>query len=350
MPQVIADSSVVGSPAIVATSIVARAVEGHSTNDHGIVGKSIQGAGIFGRSENQRGVEGHSTNDHGVIGESAKGAGVFGISDTSSGVEGHSKGPSTEAHGVVGHSTNGTGVFGFSDNQRGVEGRSTKDHGVVGKSTEGAGVFGRSENQRGVEGHSNKDHGVFGESIQGSGVLGVSENSNGLEGRSVRHIGIVAKGGRLAALFDGDVEVTGDIRLSNADCAEDFDMDVDAITEPGTVMVIRDEGVLRHSERAFDKKVAGVISGAGGYKPGMILDTHRPRNGRQPIALLGKVFCKVDAQFGAIEVGDLLTTSPTPGHAMKTTNPAEAFGAVLGKALRPFRDGTGLIPILIALQ
>jgi hypothetical protein len=138
--------------------------------------------------------------------------------------------------------------------------------------------------------------------------------------------------------------------LSNADCAEDFDMDVDAIVEPGTVMVIRDEGVLRHSEQAFDKKVAGVISGAGGYKPGMILDTRQPRNARQPIALLGKVFCKVDAQFGAIEVGDLLTTSPTPGHAMKTINPAEALGAVLGKALRPFRDGTGLIPILVALQ
>ena len=82
----------------------------------------------------------------------------------------------------------------------------------------------------------------------------------------------------------------------------------------------------------------------------MILDTRQPRNARQPIALLGKVFCKVDAQFGAIEVGDLLTTSPTPGHAMKTINPAEALGAVLGKALRPFRDGTGLIPILVALQ
>ena len=65
---------------------------------------------------------------------------------------------------------------------------------------------------------------------------------------------------------------------------------------------------------------------------------------------MGKVFCKVDAQFGAIEVGDLLTTSPTPGHAMKTSDPFKAFGAVIGKALRPFTAGRGLIPILIALQ
>ena len=65
---------------------------------------------------------------------------------------------------------------------------------------------------------------------------------------------------------------------------------------------------------------------------------------------MGKVFCKVDAQFGAIEVGDLLTTSPTPGHAMKTNDPFKAFGAVIGKALRPLKEGQGLIPILIALQ
>ena len=47
--------------------------------------------------------------------------------------------------------------------------------------------------------------------------------------------------------------------------------------------------------------------------------------------LVGKVFCKVD---GAIDVGDLLTTSQTPGHAMKATDPQRAFGAVIGKALK----------------
>src|SRR6185369_14315793 len=120
--------------------------------------------------------------------------------------------------------------------------------------------------------------------------------------------------------------------------------------EPGTVMVLGNEGTLSESQQAYDKRVAGVISGAGEYMKEIVLDKQQTSGNRQPIALLGKVFCKVDAQFGAIEVGDLLTSSPTPGHAMKTSDPFKAFGAVIGKALRPLKEGQGLIPILIALQ
>ena len=36
--------------------------------------------------------------------------------------------------------------------------------------------------------------------------------------------------------------------------------------------------------------------------------------------------------------------------AMKAADPARAFGAVIGKALRPMREGCGLIPILVSLQ
>jgi hypothetical protein len=115
-------------------------------------------------------------------------------------------------------------------------------------------------------------------------------------------------------------------------------------------MVLGHEGALFESQQAYDKRVAGVISGAGDYKPGIVLDKRQTQGNRQPVALLGKVFCKVDAQYGAIEVGDLLTTSPTPGHAMKTSDPFKAFGAVIGKALRPLGEGQGLIPVLIALQ
>jgi hypothetical protein len=93
-----------------------------------------------------------------------------------------------------------------------------------------------------------------------------------------------------------------------------------------------------------------VISGAGEFKPGMILDRRDSVGKRAPLALVGKVYCRADAQYGSIEVGDLLTTSPTPGHAMKACNSQQAFGAVIGKALRPLRRGQGLVPILIALQ
>jgi hypothetical protein len=115
-------------------------------------------------------------------------------------------------------------------------------------------------------------------------------------------------------------------------------------------MVLGDEGVLHTSRQAYDKRVAGIVSCAGAYQPALILDRQADSANRLPIALFGKVFCKVDATFGAVEIGDLLTTSPTPGHAMKVGDPAQALGAIVGKALRPLADGQGLIPVLVALQ
>ena len=120
--------------------------------------------------------------------------------------------------------------------------------------------------------------------------------------------------------------------------------------DPGTVMVIDDNGAVKPSEQAYDKRVAGVISGGGNYKPGITLDKQSSGGNRKPIRLVGKVYCKVDANYSAVAVGDLLTTSPTSGHAMKVVDPVKAFGAVIGKALRPMTAGQGLIPILIALQ
>jgi len=142
---------------------------------------------------------------------------------------------------------------------------------------------------------------------------------------------------------------SGDIILANADCAEDFDVAGAAGIEPGSVMVLGDDGMLLESTEAYDKRVAGVISGAGDYKPGIVLDRKRSERARMPLALMGKAYCKVDSALAPVAVGDLLTTSSTPGHAMKATDPLRAFGAVIGKALRPLHEGRGLIPVLIAL-
>jgi hypothetical protein len=168
--------------------------------------------------------------------------------------------------------------------------------------------------------------------------------------RATGNVGIGTTAPREKLEVNGNIVTNGDIRLTNADCAEDFNIGMDISVEPGTVMVLGEEGELFPSQHAYDKRVAGVVSGAGDYKPGIVLDKQKSDRNRQPIALLGKVYCKVDAQYGAIEVGDLLTTSPTPGHAMKTDDPVKALGAMLGKALRPLAEGQGLIPILIALQ
>ncbi len=147
--------------------------------------------------------------------------------------------------------------------------------------------------------------------------------------------------------LDGE---TGAVHVPNADCAEDFPLAVGVELEAGDVVVFDDASALRRSDQAYDKRVAGVISGAGDTRPGIVLGRRRHQEPRLPVALVGKVNCKVDAGFGAIEVGDLLTTSPRAGHAMKAGDPARAFGAVLGKALRPLAEGDGMIPVLVALR
>jgi hypothetical protein len=147
------------------------------------------------------------------------------------------------------------------------------------------------------------------------------KKANGQDGVAGQ-IWLFAKDGNRSNLNDATIAIdgyTGNISLSNGDCAEDFDITVDGEVEPGTVMVIDEAGGLRPSTEGYDKKVAGVISGAGEFKPGMVLDRQPGKNNRMPIALMGKVYCKVDAQYGAIEIGDLLTTSATPGHAMKAS-------------------------------
>jgi hypothetical protein len=164
------------------------------------------------------------------------------------------------------------------------------------------------------------------------------------------NVGIGAANPREKLEVDGNILVIGDVRLSGADCAEEFDIEEGQALDPGTVMVISDEETLRQCLEAYDTKVAGVLSGGGDCKPGVILGRQSSLDKRIPLALTGKVYCKVDAQYAPIALGDLLTTSPTPGHAMKATDPLKAFGAVIGKALRPLNAGTGLIPILIAMQ
>jgi quercetin dioxygenase-like cupin family protein len=268
----------------------------------------------------------------GVSGENtAGGIGVFGSSDSFEGVHGESHSGNTAAVAGTNNTAPGSiGTFGQSDPGRG----------VVGVSKTNAGVFGVSDSFEGVHGesHSGTAAAVAGNNTNtGPGVFGKSS-------------------GGAAGFFDGDVVVTrnltakGDIFLTNGDCAEDFDVSGTTDIEPGTVMVLDKVGAVEPSQCAYDKRVAGVVSGAGDFKPGIVLDKHQSRTNRMAIALLGKVYCKVDAQYSPVQVGDLLTTSPTAGHAMKAVDPSHAFGAVIGKALRPLAEGRGLIPILIALQ
>jgi hypothetical protein len=194
--------------------------------------------------------------------------------------------------------------------------------------------------------------GVFIEPSENNSSLRLNANPSvaGLFVKGDGNVGIGTTVPDEKLVVDGNIRATGDVILSGADCAEEFDVTRSEKIEPGTVMVLSEEGLLHPCQQAHDKRVAGVVSGARNYKPGIVLDKQPSQKTRQPVALVGKVFCKVDANYGSINVGDQLTTSSTTGHAMKAGDPARAFGAVIGKALAPLQSGTGLIPILIALQ
>jgi hypothetical protein len=272
------------------------------------------------------------------------------VQDTESGGEGVIGFGGT--NGVRGFSTSGTGVAGTSTSGNGVIGKTTSGDGVLGTTTSGNGVLGTSSTGNGVFGTCEASGaGVAGQSNTGAGVWGKCTDPSGLAGQfegNVRVDGTLTANGNVQ--INGTATVTGDVILPGADCAEQFDTAGALHIEPGTVVVIDEDGALRESLEPYDKKVAGVVSGGGDYKPAIVLDKRASGKYRAAVALVGKVCCKVDAQYAPINVGDPLTTSPTPGHAMKAAEPGKAFGAVIGKALRPLDKGQGLIPILIALQ
>lgn len=151
-------------------------------------------------------------------------------------------------------------------------------------------------------------------------------------------------------IITDELEITG-----GADLAEAFDVKglPEVAPEPGMVVSINPDqpGKLAVAQQAYDRKVAGVISGANGIRPGMQMGQEATiASGEYPVALTGRVYVKADAAYGAIKPGDLLTSSPTPGHAMKVTNHDQAPGAVIGKAMTDLDEGQGYVLILISLQ
>jgi hypothetical protein len=289
-------------------------------------------AGVYGKNTGQGGVA--------VAGVSASGDGVRAVS--------------TSGNGLSAFSDSGVGAYAKANGQPGVVGTSESSDGVRAVSTSGNGLSAFSDSGVGAYAKANGQPGVVGTSESSDGVRAVSTSGNGLSAFSTTGAGLFAQGTPNAAYFKGTVVVTGDIQLVEGagDLAEDFDLDDQALAEPGTVMVFSDSCGLRPATEPYDCRVAGVVTGGGRYRPGLVLDRHSgiPRQDRGTVALVGKVYCKVDADPSPIRVGDLLTTSSTEGHAQKAVSRQEAFGAVLGKAMGSLTSGQGLIPILVALQ
>jgi hypothetical protein len=142
------------------------------------------------------------------------------------------------------------------------------------------------------------------------------------------------------------LQITG-----GSDLAEPFTVTDPEAVDPGTVVVLDADhpGQVRVSDTAYDTMVAGIVSGAGGINPGLVMNQEELTidGESHPVALTGKVYVKA---VGPIQVGDLLTTSSVSGHAMAATDRDRAFGATLGKAMSNLDEGTGLVLVLVSLQ
>jgi len=158
------------------------------------------------------------------------------------------------------------------------------------------------------------------------------------------------------------LDVIGRVRCESlqitggSDIAEPYNVEAPdgATVQTGMVVVIDSKkvGSLKVGNKAYDRAVAGIVSGANGINPGLTLtQTGSIASGEVPIAKVGRVWCFVDADAGgAIEPGDLLTTSETLGHAMKASDASKSNGAILGKAMSRLEKGKGMVLVLVGLQ
>jgi hypothetical protein len=168
----------------------------------------------------------------------------------------------------------------------------------------------------------------------------------------------------------GNWSVDGTLTSGGADYAELIDVEGAATDyEPGDVLVISDQvdRAVELAAEAYSSRVVGVystdpafVAGAGtpeeqiareeqalarAGRPATLLAVN---DGAIEVAIAGIVPVKVSAENGPIRRGDLLTTSNTPGHAMKATQLVP--GTILGKAMGTLDSGTGVIEVLVLLQ
>lgn len=395
-------------------SDLVSAVEGKNTNvgvnNAGYLGSKW--GGVYGVSYREGGAAIYGTNTaagiRGGIGSSSSGA--WGINDVLSiGRLGY------EDNGVHGaaETNTGIGVFGTSTSSSGFtyggkfEASSNIGTGVYGKATStssglkfggyfevesanGYGMYAKSINSSSstswaVRGEAAGDGGGgwFSSTALGqTAILGMANSTSpsstsvagdfrsfGGQGVGVRArataangVGIFADGGLYAGEFQGDVLIHGRNTVEiltitgGADLSEQFEVrqPVDELKpEPGMIVSIDPDktGSLMLSSRSYDKRVAGIISGAGGVNTGMTMGQKGSvADGAYPVALTGRVYAYADTSNGFIEAGDLLTTSDVPGHAMKVTEHGRAQGAIIGKAMSALKEGSGLVLVLVSLQ
>ena len=166
---------------------------------------------------------------------------------------------------------------------------------------------------------------------------------------------------------DGGVHSDGTYSSTGADMAELIHDAGSTPAEPGDVMVISltEDRSVEMSAEANSSRVFGIYSTRPGFvgsgrewdipdpaekdpKALTLMDMKQMYN-EIPVAVLGIVPCKVSAENGAIQPGDLLVTSSTPGHAMKAPEDVR-IGTVVGKAMGTLGSGTGMIRVYVTVR
>jgi hypothetical protein len=134
-----------------------------------------------------------------------------------------------------------------------------------------------------------------------------------------------------------------EIGAAGADLAEVYSTN-DSSVNMGDVVSLDpslQSGVMK-SSKAYDSQVLGVISTAPALTIGGDVTVEGVRD--VPVALSGRVPVKVSAENGPIQAGDALTSSSTPGVAMKATK----AGSVIGMAMSDFSGtGVGLVTMFV---
>ncbi|MGE0479480.1 MAG: hypothetical protein AB7Q17_03305 [Phycisphaerae bacterium] len=205
---------------------------------------------------------------------------------------------------------------------------------------------------------------VSGDSNEGRFGIGVNNRGSWIQSHQGKPLGINPAGNNVGIGTDEPetkLHVIGTTKTSilqitgGSDVAEPFAVATPehGRVEPGMVVAIDPDraGELKLADEPYDRKVAGIISGANGINSGLVLRQEGTiADGEHPVALTGRVWCWCDASYGAINPGDRLTTSATPGHAMTVTDEPKAPGAVIGKAMTTLESGKGLVLVLVQPQ
>ena len=203
---------------------------------------------------------------------------------------------------------------------------------------------------RSIEANTSSDAGVRGINTGGgAGVVGVSFNASGTGGSFSN-----TKGGAALEVkgpaYMSDVEVSVLTIKGGSDLAERFEVSDEA--KPGMVMAIDADhpGMLCIARGTFNRRVAGILSGANDLGAGMVLADLPGAKHSMPLALSGRVWVYADATSKAIEPGDFLTTADLPGYAMAVADYSRGQGAIIGKAMTGLKQGRGMVLVFVTLQ